>query len=74
MKYNDETSMEPRLQSEIQDCLLAATFGDRCAKARLGGIATALHALTGTQWNITLLASGYAFINDTETECICAEL
>ena len=80
MKYNDETSMEMHLQKEIQACLLSATGhfqagkSDPIAMARLGGIATAIHALTGEIWNCELGTEGYIFINEDRTECICAEL
>ena len=71
MKYNDETSMNPLLQVEIQECLAQPTPR---ALARLEGIATALHALTGECWSCVRWASGYVFVNEDETECISAEL
>ena len=52
MKYNEETSMDPRLMEEIQETLytinhrLRSWQNKQLARARLNGIATALHALT----------------------------
>lgn len=80
MKYNNETSMEPHLQEEIQECLRQAIAywgrgkSNPIAMARLGGIATAIHALTGEIWNCEYGAEGYIFINEDRTECICVEL
>ena len=76
MKYNDETSMEPRLQEAIREELdtlnqRARTWQTRqICLATLNGIATALHALTGETWSVVRNTEGFIFINDEETECI----
>ena len=79
MKYNNETAMELRLQGEIQELLY--DLNHHCNShhtrqlitARLNGIATALHALTGEIWSVEIENGEYVFINEDETECITAE-
>ena len=76
MKYNDETSMEPRLQEAIREELdtlnrRARTWQTRqICLATLKGIATALHALTGETWSVVRNPDGFIFINEEETECV----
>ena len=80
MKYNDETSMEPHLMMEIQECLTGLTTNwgrgrsNPAAMAKLSGIATALHALTGEVWTCEYWPDGYVFVNESQTECISTEL
>ena len=79
MKYNDETSLDIHLVAEIQDCLHDMIRGNRTtggalARARLSGIATALHALTGETWSYQIWPDGWVFVNENETECISVEL
>ena len=68
MKYNEETSMNPYLIQEIQDCL--GDLSNPCAQARLGGIATALHAFTQGQWSLLETDDGPVFISEDLTEAI----
>lgn len=77
MKYNDETSMEPRLQEEIQELLTTITVNfcsqvyDSNPLARLGGICTAIHALTGEIWTPSWdVRLRYVLMNEDKTECI----
>ena len=77
MKFNDETSMEPRLQEEIQELLSTITVNfrtqvyDANPMARLGGICTAIHAFTGEIWQPCLDARlRYVLMNENKTECI----
>ena len=76
MKFNDETSMEPRLMEEIQETLftinhrLRSWQNKQLATARLNGIATALHALTDEIWSVEVREGETVFINEDETECI----
>ena len=72
MRYNEETGMEPRLMEEIQSCLAACKY-DRFAMARLGGISTALHALTDKIWSCEKRDGRYVYVNEDGTECITAE-
>lgn len=80
MKYNEEANMEPHLLAEIQECLsrLTAYWGggknNPVAMAKLSGIATALHALTGEIWTCEYGPKGYVFMNETQTECISVRL
>lgn len=79
MKLNHETSMEPHLQESIQEILTTLNQACTCqtkqtCRAALKGIATAIHAFTGETWTCELWSSGYVFINEDETECICTEL
>ena len=56
MKGNTETSMEPRLQQEIQMLLslITASYGKSMdashAASKLSGICTAIHVFTGEVW------------------------
>ena len=76
MKFNDETSMDPRLMEEIQETLytinhrLRSWQNKQLARARLNGIATALHALTDEIWSVEERDGETVFINEDETECI----
>ena len=77
MKYNNETSMDPHLQEEIRVCLQIATknfwsqINNRNAMARLGGICTAIHALTGEVWTPSWSEKmQYVLMNEDGTECI----
>ena len=76
MRYNDETSMDPRLMEEIQETLytinhrLRSWQNKQLARARLNGIATALHALTDEIWSVEVKNGETVFINENETECI----
>ena len=80
MKYNDETSMEPHLQQAIQERLTSLNLYARTWQTKqlciagLNGIATALHALTGEIWTCEKWPDGYVFVNESQTECISAEL
>ena len=71
MKYNEETTMNPLLIREIQNCL--ECLPSPIANARLGGIAIALHALTGTQWGLIDTDDGQVFMKEDATEAICRE-
>ena len=80
MKYNDETSMNPHLQQEIQECLTQANESfakgkaNPVAMARLSGICTALHALADEIWDVSCqIGEGYVLLNEDKTECIKAE-
>ena len=76
MKFNDETSMDPRLMEEIQETLytinhrLRSWQNKQLARARLNGIATALHALADEIWSVEIRDGVTVFINEDETECI----
>ena len=76
MKFNDETSMDPRLMEEIQETLftinhrLRSWQNKQLARARLNGIATALHALTDEIWSVEERDGETVFINEDETEYI----
>ena len=53
MKYNEETSMEPRIYEVIQDLVdMRAEHRDphKVALSQLDGVLTAMHALTGELW------------------------
>ena len=60
MRYNDETSMEPHLQEEIQMLLGIITANFRAGidntnpVSRLGGICTAIHAFADEIWTLKL--------------------
>ena len=76
MKFNDETSMDPRLMEEIQETLytinhrLRSWQSKQQAIARLNGIATALHAIADEIWSVEVRDGETVFINEDETECI----
>ena len=76
MRYNDETSMDPRLMEEIQETLytinhrLRSWQNKQLVRARLNGIATALHALTDEIWSVEVRDGETVFINEDGTECI----
>ena len=77
MKINENTSMEPHLQEEIQMLLsiITAGYGGRLNTAheasKLSGICTALHAFTGEVWTPRWDAhKRYVLVNEDETECI----
>ena len=77
MRYNDETSMEPHLQEEIQMLLGIITANFRAGidninpVSRLGGICTAIHAFADEIWTPKLDAQmRYVLVNEDETECI----
>ena len=76
MKFNDETSMDPRLMEEIQETLytinhrLRSWQNKQLARARLNGIATALYALSDEIWSIEVRDGETVFINEDGTECI----
>ena len=76
MKFNDETSIEPRLMEEIQETLytinhrLRSWQNKQLARARLNGIATALYALSDEIWSIEVRDGETVFINEDGTECI----
>ena len=76
MKCNEETSMEPRLMEEVQETLYTINHQYRSwqnkqlARARLNGIATALHALSDEIWSVEVQDGEAVFINEDETECI----
>ena len=76
MKINENTSMDPRLMEEIQETLytinhlLRTWQSKQLSRARLNGIATALHALTGEIWSVEVRDGETVFINEDETECI----
>ena len=79
MRFNDETSLDPRLIEEIQETLftinhpLRSGQSKQLATARLNGIATALHALTNEIWSVDVWDGETIFINEDETECIRPE-
>ena len=76
MKFNDETSIEPRMMEAIQETLFTINHRRRSwqnkqlARARLNGIAIALHALTDEIWSAEERDGETVFINEDETECI----
>ena len=76
MKFNEETSMEPRLMEEVQETLYTINHQYRSwqnkqlARARLNGIATALYALSDEIWSIEVRDGETVFINEDGTECI----
>ena len=76
MKFNEETSMEPRLMEEVQEPLHTLNHQYRSwqnkqlARARLNGIATALHALADEIWSVEIRDGETVFIKEDETECI----
>ena len=76
MKFNEETSIDPRLMEEVQETLytinhrLRSWQNKQLARARLNGIATALHALTDEIWSAEERDGETVFINEDETECI----
>ena len=76
MKFNEETSIDPRLMEEIQETLytinhrLRSWQNKQLARARLNGIATALYALSDEIWSIEVRDGETVFINEDETECI----
>lgn len=76
MRFNDETSLDPRLIEEIQETLftinhrLRSWQSKQLATARLNGIATALHALMGEIWSVEIWDGEMVFINEDDTECI----
>ena len=80
MKYNNETSMEPHLQEAIQERLTNLNLHARTWQSKqlcmtsLNGITAALHALTGENWTCEKRTDGYVFVNESQTECISAEL
>lgn len=79
MRFNDETSLDPRLVEEIRETLftinhpLRSGQSKQLATARLNGIATALHALIDEIWSVEVRNSETVFINEDETECIRPE-
>ena len=79
MRFNDETSLDPRLVEEIQETLytinhrLRSWQSKQLARARLNGIATALHALTDGIWSVEARDGETLFINEDGTECIRPE-
>lgn len=53
MKFNEETSMEPRIYEVVQklvDKLAEDRDAKRVLNAKLDGVLTAIHALTGETW------------------------
>ena len=77
MRFNDETSMEPHLQEEIQMLLGIITANFRAGidntnpVSRLGGICTAIHAFADEIWTLKLDAQmRYVLVSEDETECI----
>ena len=76
MKFNDETGRDPRLMEEIQEALFTINRRGRSwqsrqlATAKLGGIATALHALADETWSVEIWDGETVFINEDGTECI----
>ena len=76
MKFNEETSIDPRLMEEIQETLytinhrLRSWQKKQLDRARLNGIATALYALSDEIWSIEVRDGETVFINEDETECI----
>lgn len=76
MKFNEETSMDLRLMEEVQETLYTINhqYGSwqnkQLARAKLNGIATALHALSDEIWSVEIRDGETVFINEGETECI----
>ena len=53
MKFNEETSMEPRIYEVVQHLvdMIAEDRDSRCmARVKLDGVLTAIHALTDEVW------------------------
>ena len=80
MKYNSDTGMEPHLQEAVQDLLHHLNLnlrGNPSVRhtyiAKLNGIATALHALTGECWTIRIKECEATFVNEEGDECITAD-
>ena len=80
MKYNSDTSMEPRLQEAVQELLYGLNLHlrgrsstKRMYTAQLKGIATALYALNDQVWCVKIESGEAVFINEDETECITVE-